>query len=188
MSWRSSKADRRTGLPQSVLVARIRRPHGVRGELLVDVLSDVPGRLAPGSRLNLVTAGGQCRPVEIVASRQQRSEALVRIAGLDTREEAATLRGAVLEVERHRIPPAPRGSYYYFELVGCLCRDREAGDLGAVIDVKEDGGGLLLEVSDGRRRLLVPFVKAYLDEVDVERGRILLDLPEGLIETCASMS
>ena len=175
-------------LPDRVLVGRIRRPHGVRGELLVDVLSDAPGRLAPGSELWLVTPDGASRTVTVAANRPHSRGALVLFDGLDDRAAVEALRGAVLEAERRTVTPAPPGSYYYFELAGCRCCDVRHGDLGEVSEVIEDGGGLLLEVRAGERLLLVPFVEEYIAAVDVADRRIELQLPEGLLETCTSAS
>ncbi len=175
-------------LPDRVLVGRIRRPHGVRGELLVDVVSDVPGRLAPGSQLWLEMPDGTGRTVTVTANRPHSHGALLLFAGLNDRATADSLRGATLETERRTVTPAPAGSYYYFELTGCLCRDTNHGDLGQVCEVIEDGGGLLLEVRAGERRLLVPFVEEYVATVDVVGRRIDLQLPNGLLETCTSAS
>ncbi len=187
MSSRSPNEGTRP-LPQRVLVGRVRRPHGVAGELLVENLSDSPGRFEPGSELWLVTAAGDARRVTIAASRPHARGLLLRLDGITDREAALALRGAGLEADRSTSPPAPPGSYYYFELAGCRCRDARQGDLGVVSELIEDGGGLLLEISDGRRRLLVPFVRDYVESVDVAAGSIRLRLPAGLLETCASTS
>src|SRR6185295_3754471 len=98
------------------------------------------------------------------------------------------LRGALLEVEASAVPPAPADEYYHFDLVGCRCEDRRAGELGEVVEVLEGGGGDLLRVVGDGRELLLPFVDAYLVEVDVAARRILWNLPEGLIEACGSAS
>ena len=89
---------------------------------------------------------------------------------------------------RDLVPQAPNGAYYYFELANCRCVDRNAGDLGLVIEIVEDGGGLLLRVEGENRELLVPFVESYLVKVDISRQLIELDLPLGLVETCTSKS
>ncbi|MFQ5350250.1 MAG: ribosome maturation factor RimM [Thermoanaerobaculia bacterium] len=175
-------------LPDRVLIGRVRRPHGVRGELLVDVVSDVPGRLAPGRELWLETPAGAGRTVTVAANRPHPRGALVLFEGYDDRDAAEPLRGAALETERSTVTPAPAGSYYYFELAGCLCRDTHHGELGQVSEVIEDGGGLLLEVRAGERLLLVPFVQEYIAAVDVPGRRIELQLPDGLVETCTSAS
>lgn len=175
-------------LPDRVVVGRIRRPHGVRGELLVEVVSEVPGRLAPGSDLWLASADGGGRMVTVVANRPHSRGALMLFEGTDDRDAAESLRGGVLETERRSVTPAPAGSYYYFELAGCLCNDTNHGELGRVCEVIEDGGGLLLEVRAGERLLLVPFVEEYIAAVDVAERRIDLQLPSGLLETCTSAS
>ena len=170
-----------------VLVGRIRRPHGVRGEVQVEVDSDVPDRFAVGVELELVTAGER-RRVRIATARGVPGKLLVRFDGVDDRDAAAELRGARLEVSAARTPPPAPDAYYYYELMDCRCRDRRHGDLGTVVDVIEDGGGLLLEVAGGGRTLLVPFVRGFLVAVDRDAKTIELDLPAGLIETCASPS
>src|SRR5215210_8649194 len=178
----------RGDLPERVAVGRVLRPHGLRGEVVVEVLSDVPGRLAPGSQ---VTASWEGRPsrtsrsVLVESHRLHKSGAMVRFAGFDDRDRAEELRDALLEVDRSRVPDAPEGTYYWYQLLGCRCRV-DGQDLGEVTDLIEDGGGLLLVVSDGERQVPIPFVQSFLKDVDVERGRIELDLPEGLLEACAS--
>jgi 16S rRNA processing protein RimM len=192
----------RPDLPDRVAVGRVLRPHGVRGEVVVDVTSDVPGRFDAGSRLLVARAGSAAMSamsamsamtamtamtLTVAASRPHKSGACVRFEGIGGREEAEALRGLELEVERSAVPAAPAGTYYYYELLGCHCRDG-GRDLGEVVDLAEDGGGLLLIVADGERRVPVPFVQSFLRGVDVAAGRIDLELPPGLLEVCASRS
>lgn len=174
--------------PETVLVGYLGRPHGVRGELKVEIHSDNPERFAPGSELLLRAPRRPPRAVTVASFRPVRGGGLIAFEGCDTREGAAELRGARLEVERSRIPAAPPGCYYHYELVGCRCFEAEAGELGEVVDLVEDGGGLLLRIRGGGRDLLVPFVAAFLERVDPAAGRIDLRLPPGLVETCASAS
>ena len=177
----------RADLPERVAVGRVLRPHGVRGEVVLQVLSDVPGRLAPGSTVLGSREGGSAIPLVVETYRDHKSGAVVRFAGCDDRDRAEELRNLLLEVDRSEVPEAPEGTYYWYQLLGCRC---EAGgeDLGEVVDLLEDGGGLLLVVSDGEREVPIPFVQSFLKTVDVERGHIELDLPPGLLEACASGS
>jgi len=184
MSSRSSTEVAESQLPPTVEVARIRSPHGVRGEFTVDVLSDVDGRLGVGSELILVSGEDPRRQVTIAASRPFKTGKIIRLRGCGSREDAARLRGSMLEVERSSVPAAPEGAYYQFELVGCRCWDAEAGELGTVVSVVEDGGGLLLEVAGAESAVMVPFVAAFIERIDIGAGRIELKLPEGLIEQC----
>lgn len=204
MSSKSSKTEaspsatvvppesRRDDLPETISVGRILRPHGVRGEVAVEVLSDVPGRFKKGSRVTGIRAGSAPSPhlqLTVAAGRVHKSGAVVRFEGCDSREQAEELRGLDLEVPRSEVPKAPKGTYYHFELLGCRCHDRTSGqELGRVVEVLEDGGGLILVAEGEGRRVPVPFVKDLLREVDVAAGRIEVELPEGLLETCASPS
>ncbi len=154
----------------------------------MELWSDNPGRLEPGRELWLETADGAGRTVIVAGHRPHPRGALVRLDGFDDRDAVGPLRGATLEADRRTVAPAPAGSYYYFELAGCICRDADHGELGEVGEVIEDGGGLLLEVRAAGRRLLVPFVEEYVAAVDVAGRRIDLRLPEGLLESCTSGS
>lgn len=188
MSWKSSKPESPRELPSTVVVAEVRRPHGLRGEVVLQLLSDTPHRFEKGSELQLVYPNGERGELVIDSSRRHKDAVVVRFAGAENREDAENLRGARLEVSRESVPPSPAGSYYYFELLDCACRDRQEGDLGRVVEIVEDGGGLILKVDDGERQLMVPFVRAYLKRVDTAAGTIEVDLPEGLVETCTSRS
>jgi len=174
-------------------VGRVLRPQGVRGEVVVEVLSDVADRFAKGSRLLAVREDREDRDgqpplsLEVAASRAHKSGAVVRFAGCEDRDRAEELRGLWLEVPRSQVPAAEAGTYYQYELLGCLCRV-SGEELGRVAEVVEDGGGLLLIVEGEGRRIPVPFVREFLREVDVAGARIELELPPGLVETCASRS
>lgn len=189
MSSKSSRTEEhRADFPERVTVGRVVRPHGVRGEVTVAVLSDVPGRFDLGSRLLMAREeGGPAVTVEVASSRAQKGGVVVRFAGIEDRDRAEELRNAWLEVELSQVPPAPPGIYYHFQLLGCRCYD-SGTELGEVVDLVEDGGGLLLIVSDGERRVPLPFVASFLKEVDVAGRRIDFELPPGLVDACASRS
>lgn len=194
MRSRSSKTDPAPSsespreLPETVVVGYLHRPHGVRGELRVEIESDNPERFAPGSELIAQLPRRPGRRLRIARFRSVAGGGIVAFEGCVSREQAEELRGGRLEIERTRVPAAPPGLYYHYELVGCRCFEAAAGELGEVVDLVEDGGGHLLRIRRGGRELLVPFVEAFLRRVDVERGRIDLALPPGLLETCASGS
>jgi 16S rRNA processing protein RimM len=192
MSSRSSRTEPEDPA-QRVAVGRVLRPHGLRGEVVVEVLSDVPERFDPGSQLQLVWEVGEARqptkqrPVVVATRRPHRVGALLRFEGFADRDRAEELRGAWLEIDESQVPAAPAGTYYHFQLLGCRC-SAAGEDLGRVVDLIEDGGGLLLVVSDGQREVPIPFVARFLRRIDVERGAIEVELPPGLLETCGSRS
>lgn len=166
----------------------MRRAHGVRGEVLVESFSDVPGRFASGAGLLAVPSAGVPSRLTVASSRAHGGGLLVRFEGVDDRDAADELRGVLLEVPEEEVPDPPEGTYYHFQLVGCRVRDDREGDLGEVVDVVEDGGGVLLMIEEDGRRVPIPFVRALVRRVDLERHTIELELPEGLVEACASRS
>ncbi len=176
---------------ETVTVGAVLRAHGLRGEVLVHADSENPDRFRAGSEL-LAASGGRVRRLTVASSRPHRGGWLVRFSGIADRDGAEVLHGALLEVPEDQVPPAETGAYYYFQLVGCRLVDRKLGELGEVTGVREDGGGVLLEVAvssgTGRRSVLVPFARALLPEIDIAEGRIASDLPDGLVETCGSTS
>jgi len=130
------------------------------------------------------------RTVRIRSFREVRGGGLITLEGCDSREDADLWRNAELVVERTAVPPAPEGLVYHFELVGCRCRDHAEGELGQVVEVVEDGGGHLLRLrrASDEVEILVPFVDAFIERLDVEAQEIDLRLPAGLVEICGSAS
>ena len=189
MSSRFSKSDSLSPDSQTVTVGRVRKPHGVKGEVVVSVLSDIAGRFAVGECLDLVGPDRKQRSVIVASVRGGKEDAaVIRFEGFRTRDAAEEIRGLELRVARERVPPAPEGSYYFFDLIGCECEDANAGSLGKVVGILEDGGGLLLEIEGSDRTLLVPFVSAYLKNIDTGSRRVEVELPEGLVEACGLRS
>lgn len=169
-----------------VLVGHVRTAHGIRGEVLIEVLSDFPDRFEPGVELIVNGPNFGRRVLTIESARPHRGGLLLLFEELGDRDAAEALRSADLMVPADSLGAAPEGSYYYFDLIGRACRDRRSGDLGEVIAVHEDGGGLLLEIRNDARTVLVPFVRAYLVAIDDLDGPIEFDLPDGLLDVCAS--
>ena len=184
---RSQQPSSRTESSDRVAVGRILRPHGVRGELKVEVWSDVEGRFDAGNELYL-NVHGRIRRIRIEQARPERGNILLRISGIDDRDQAEEVRNARFEVDASEVPEPPEGFYYHYQLVGCACHEEETGELGTVVEVVEDGGGFLLRVEKDDRSVLVPFVDAFLTNVDVVARRIDLRLPDGLVAVCTSKS
>ena len=202
MSSRSSKTSRQADVPESirrnrqlVIVGRVRRPHGIRGEVMVESMTDADDRFASGSRLAAMIAGEtRSRELQVRDARPHSGALRVSFEGIDDRDDAEQLRDAWLVVDRSSVSPLPAGEHYVFDLVGCVCHDHELGEIGEVIDVVEDGGGFLLVLRPqdageaDAREILVPFVDALLGQVDTASGRIETRLPPGLVELCTSGS
>jgi 16S rRNA processing protein RimM len=165
-----------------VTIGRIVKAHGIRGEVVVDVLSDVPGRFEVGTSVLL-----DGRPVTITGSRPHQGRLLVRLEGVADRTAAELLRGKRFEGEAADV--SGEDTYYVHELVGMGVVDEHGADLGTVsasIELPEAAGYDLLEVrrADGSTWLL-PAVDEYVEVEDDPAGGerlAVVDPPEGLID------
>lgn len=194
-------AARRSRWPARIEVGRIVKPHGVRGEVALEIWGEVGDSLRAGAVLVL-----RDRATELRSLRGAGERVLARLDGIDSRDEAEDVRGEVLSVASDTLPIPGDGEVYLFELEGCRVeveQDGRVADIGTVCRVIEDGGGLLLEIvgnADPSNRselgdasvpdsvYLIPYVSAYLRGSDLGRGVLRFALPEGLLETCVSTS
>lgn len=170
-------------------VARILRPRGRRGEVVVDVLTDFPERFATIKQAFLENAEAGPQPVEIAETWWHQGRLIVRFAGVDSISEAERLRGQLLLIPQRDRVALGKNQYYHWELIGCeiLCRGARA-PLGEVTGVEPTGGVELLRVqasASGRHEageLLIPFAQEICSEIDVGARRIVIDPPEGLLD------
>jgi 16S rRNA processing protein RimM len=163
-----------------VAVGRIAGPHGIRGELKVEVLTDFPQRLAPGEKLLLVSPDGKVSETRIVGQRGHKGRYLLMLDGVTDRTAAERLRGGYLKVRTEDLPPLPPGHFYQFQLVGLSVRTVSGDELGHVAEVTPTGSNLVLAVRDGGKEVLVPFIETVVIRVDIEAGELIVNLPEGL--------
>ena len=166
-----------------LVVGRIGRPQGVRGELTVEVRTDDPDtRFAPGSVLR--TDPASRGPLTVEAARPRSGGLVVAFAGVRDREAADALRGTVLVVDSADLPPLDvEDEWYDHQLIGLAAVDPDGKPLGAVAEVVHTPASDLLAVrdEDGREHL-VPFVREIVPTVDVAGGRVVVAAPDGLFD------
>jgi 16S rRNA processing protein RimM len=173
-----------------LVVGRVVRPHGVRGEVVVEIRTDSPDeRFAPGTVLG--TDPAEVGPLRIVEVRRHygrteggRGRLLVHFDGYADRTGAETLRGVYLTVDSESLPPlADPDEFHDHQLVGLTAVGPDGAELGQVVRVEHaPASDLLVLARPGGREALVPFVKAIVPEVDVAAGRVVLTPPEGLLD------
>ena len=166
-----------------VTVGRIGRPHGIRGEVTVEVRTDSPElRFAPGSVLT--TEPARIGPLTVAAARWHSGRLLRSVAGVSDRTGAEALRGAVLwsEVDDDEIPEDPE-EFFDHQLRGLsVVAVGTSERIGVVDDVVHLPGQDLLSVKrEGGREVLVPFVAEIVTDIDLDAGRVTVDLPVGLL-------
>jgi 16S rRNA processing protein RimM len=166
----------------TVVVGRIGRPHGVRGEVTVEVRTDDPDlRFAPGAVLR--TEPADRGPLTIAGHRWHREVLLLAIDGVESREAAEELRNTELHVPVADLPVLEDPDVYYdHQLVGLTVRLPDGTELGTVDTVRHEGADLLVVRRVDGGELLVPFVGAIVPAVDLAGGVVVVDPPEGLLD------
>lgn len=165
-----------------VVVGRIGRPHGLKGEVTVEVRTDDPeGRLAPGTSVR--TDPAAAGPLTVGAGRVHGGRLLLAFEGYDDRGAAERLRGVLLvaDVDPGERPEDPE-EFFDHQLVGLLVRTVGGEDVGVLHEVLHLPGQDVLAVRrpDGGE-VLVPFVASMVPTVDLEGGEVLVDPPPGLL-------
>jgi 16S rRNA processing protein RimM len=158
------------------------KPHGLAGEVAVEILTDFPDRFVPGLALTLRSPDGALRSSRIDTVRPHGGRLLVRFDGVPDVDAAEELRGADLCVRPDETVPRPEGFVYHFELEGCRAVDREERDLGVVRELLDVGGRALLVLATPAGDRDVPFTHPIVVSVDVVKKRVVLDPPEGLLD------
>ena len=165
-----------------VVVGRIARPHGLRGQVAVTPETDfVADRFRSGATVWTRYAGRE-EPLTIVFARIQNGRPVIGFEGLSTIEAVERLVGLELRVPEASLQPLGPGRYYDHQLVGCAVQDAAGGGVGTVVRVETGAGGSRLVVQGPRGEVLVPLAVDICVEVDVGSRRIRIDPPQGLLE------
>lgn len=172
-----------TGLPSAgepvyLAVGRLRRSHGVQGEMVMDVLTDFPERLWAGKT---VYVGDQHTPIRILSVRGHDRDMIVHMEGLDSPETAVPYRNALLFVKAAEIPALPEGQYYHHQLLGLRVVDETGTALGVLEQILETGANdvYLVRTGDGKE-LLLPAVDEVILAVDLAQREMRVRPPEWL--------
>jgi 16S rRNA processing protein RimM len=168
-----------------LVVGRVGRPHGLRGEVTVEVRTDDPAqRFAAGSVL--ATNPAERGPLTVSAARWHLGRLLVRFEGYEDRDAAEELRGTFLEIDSGELKPLDDPDEFYdHDLIGLDVVTIAGEQVGAVKDVLHHGQNLLVVDGSGARagtEVLIPFVTPIVPEVDLLGRRLVIDPPPGLLD------
>jgi 16S rRNA processing protein RimM len=165
-----------------LVVGRIGRPHGVRGEATVEIRTDDPDdRFIPGT--SLVTDPPERGPLVIERVRWHGERLLVTFAGVRGRDAADALRGTSLVIDAADLPElADPDEFHDHELRGLTVVTADGTDIGVVDDVTHLGQDLLVIRRTDGSETLVPFVREIVPDIDAAKGRLVITPPPGLID------
>jgi 16S rRNA processing protein RimM len=163
-----------------VLVGRVVKPQGRRGEVAVEAFSDRPDRFPALRRAYVRGPAGEAREVRVEGVFPHKGRFVVKLEGVDSIDAAEAFRGLELRIPEEDLAPLPEGSYYHHQLAGLAVVDESGEAMGTVAEVVETGAEARLLVLRGgpRGETLLPFADAFVRSIDLERGRIVAVPPE----------
>ena len=165
--------------PAFLLVGILRRPHGIKGEWLMAVMTDFPERLKPGTVLYM---GSSHQPVTIANVRHHNKGLIIALEEFSSREELGHLRNQDMFVRADDRPALPEGEYYLHQLIGLQVVSDKGEQLGVVSEWIETGanGVFVIKPSDGGE-ILIPDTEEVVVSIDLEAGQMTVRLIPGLL-------
>jgi 16S rRNA processing protein RimM len=167
------------GEPEYLVVGFLRRPHGVRGEILMDIHTDFPERLKTGMTLFV---GDEYKPMVVANRRPHASAMLVRFRGIKTPEDAGLYRNSWVYVPTANRPKLPEGEYYHHQLIGLNVVTDDNRNLGLLADIIETGANDVYVVRDAEgKEILLPAIPSVILDVKLADRQMRVHLLDGLI-------
>ncbi len=171
-------ASKAAQAPARRAVARIRRPFGIHGAVLLDLIIDnMDVLLTQGA----ITLGESHRPLVIERLARHGQETIAQIAGSHSRETAEKLRGEVLWVRADLLPTLPEGVYYHYQILGLQVVTDDGRPLGQVVEILRTGANDVYVVRGESKEILLPAIESVVRKVALGEGTLTVHLIEGLM-------
>lgn len=168
-----------TGEPAFLVVGKLRRPHGVHGELLMEVITDFPERLCSGVTVYI---GETYQPHTIRSQRWNGAFLLLKFDDYHDPETAGAQRNQLVYVRTEDRPPLPEGEYYHHQLIGMRVISDEGQLLGLLMQILDTGANdVYLVQPESGAELLLPAIPDVVREIDLEHGEMHVHLLPGLL-------
>mgnify|MGYP001431455805 CR=1 FL=1 len=164
------------GEPVFLVIGKLRRSHGLTGDVLMDVYTDFPERLATGKTLLI---GESHRPLVIRSLRPKNKELIIGFEGYTNPESTADLRNQLVYVSSAEIPTLPVGEYYHHQVIGLRVVNQDGSEIGILDDILESRANdvYMVKAADGTE-ILIPAVDEFILEINLEQRVITVAPPE----------
>jgi 16S rRNA processing protein RimM len=167
------------GEPEFLVIGKLRKPHGIHGEIVMEVLTDFPERLRPGVT---VYAGEARRPLRIRKVRTHQQALLVTFEDYTDPETVGELRNEYVYVRAEDRPPLPEGEYYHHQLLGMRVVTESGNFLGNLIQILDTSANDIYVIRpESGPEILLPAIEEVILDIDLERKEIQVHLLPGLL-------
>ena len=176
-----------------ITVARVAKTQGRRGEVAAELFTDFPERFEERRHLWALKPDGTRRELDLEEFWPHKGRMVFKFAGIDSIDDAETLIGSEIQIPAEQRAKLEEGSVYVSDLVGCAVTarsgDKPPRSLGRIEDVVFGAGEApLLEIRDGKKEYLIPFVEGFIEKMDLAGRQIAMVVPEGLLELDAPLN
>ena len=166
------------GEPLFLVVGKLRKPHGLNGEIRMEVITDFPERLKPGVS---VFVGDEHHPMCIHSRRWHNRLLLITFEDINNPESAANFRNQMVYVRADDRPPLPDGNFYHHQLLGLDVVSDQGEQLGQLVEILETGANDVYIVRPiTGPDLLIPAIDKVVTEINLEAGLMKVHLILGL--------
>ena len=156
--------------------------HGVKGTLKIHSYAESLEIFQPGAMISVSTADGREKDHEIDWIKPHSRGALLALESITSRDQAKTLIGADLQIEKASLPELETGVYYWYELIGLKVFTIDERYLGRLQSIIETGANDVYVVRDDDREILIPALESVVKAIDIEANVMRVNLPDGLEE------
>jgi 16S rRNA processing protein RimM len=164
----------------TITIAKIIKPQGNRGEVGAEILTDFPDRFKWLRDVTLRKEGVPAKGLHLTSFWFHKGRVILKFEGIDSIDAANGLRDYEITLPLEQAMPLPEGTYYHFDLVGCVVRNGTGHEYGKVVEVLESAGTTLLQVNREGGDFLIPFVEPFFRRIDIQKKELICDLPAGL--------
>jgi len=166
------------GEPLYLSIGFLRRPHGLRGEIIMDLHTDFPERMKRGRKLFV---GDEHKPLTLESVREHGKGLLVKFKDIDTTESAGMFRNQWVFIKAKDAPPLPAGQIYQYVLIGFKVVDENGNPLGELVEILETGANDVYIVrDDSGKEILLPAIPSVILDLDAGARLMRVHLLEGL--------
>lgn len=160
------KKSLKSATDKKIIIGKIGAAHGVRGDMKVYPLTDFPDRFN-----TIKKAFIDDKEIDIVSTRYQNNFVVMKVKGVNSREEVARYTNKLLKINRSDVPPLNEGEYYSFDIIGLKVINQDDVVLGEIIEILKTGSNdvYITKTPEGKQ-LLIPALKKVVTEINIEEG------------------
>lgn len=161
-----------------ISIAQIVGTFGTKGEVKVKILTDFPERFFELKKVFLYSpVSKQTHEIEIGGVRFHKHWALIKIKGIEKKEDAEKLRFFYIQIPKKSLKKLPEGSFYLFEIIGLKVYEKDGKYLGEVSEILRNPANDIYVVKDEEKEILLPALKKFIKKIDIEKGEMWVNTP-----------